>query len=227
MEPAFNNAEDMLRRVSPEGRAIAHRQRVERQRRTARQIGLCVGLAIALWLISFSLSFAGVAGPAVTGAAIVLFLIGCAAIVVRFQPKRITSSQLPAVPLGQVALRVREWLEEHRRSLPRSAQPIVDALTHQLTELGPQLAKVEPNGPASHAVRKLIAVELPELLERYRNIPPSVGQREAASQLVQGLQIIEGEVGRMSSDLASGSFDALATQNRYLQLKYDAGLSGS
>ena len=43
----------------------------------------------------------------------------------------------------------------------------------------------------------------------------------------KGLKIIDGEIHRISSDLASGSFDALATQNRYLQLKYDAGLGGS
>jgi hypothetical protein len=227
MEPAFNNAEDMLRRVSPEGRAIAHRQRVERQRRTTRQVGLCIVLAITLWLITIGLSLAGVTGPPVTWGAIVLFLIGCAAVLARFRPRRATIAKLPAAPLPQVAPRVGEWLEEQRRSLPPPAQPLVDNLTRQLSALGPQLAKVEPDGPASNAIRKLIAVELPELVERYRNIPPSVAPAEAAGQLVQGLQIVEGEIGRMSSDLASGSFDALATQNRYLQLKYEAGLSGS
>ena len=227
MEPAFNNAEDMLRRVSPEGRAIAHRKRVERQRRTTRQVGLCVVVAVALWLITLLLSRFGVSGPAVTSGAIVLFLIGCAAILVGLRPRQVVISQLPAVPLPQVATRVGEWLEEQRRSLPPPAQPLVDDLTRQLSGLAPQLANIEPNDPALSAVRKLIAIELPQLVDRYRNIPPSGAQAEAAGQLVQGLQIIEGEIGRMSSDLASGSFDALATQNRYLQLKYDAGLGGS
>jgi hypothetical protein len=154
-------------------------------------------------------------------------MIGCAAIFAGLRPKRVTISQLPAVPLPQVAPRVGDWLQQQRSSLPPPAQPLVDDLTRQLSVLGPQLAKIEHDGPASNAIRKLIAVELPELVERYRNIPPSLAPSEAAGQLLQGLQIIEGEIGRMCGDLARGSFDALATQNRYLQLKYDAGLSGS
>jgi hypothetical protein len=227
MEPAFNNAEDMLRRVSPEGRAIAHRQRLARQRRTTRQVGLSVVLAVAVWLLSAGLRQIGVSSSAAAFASIVLFLIGCAAIFVRLGPKRVTIEQLPAVPLPAVAPRVGEWLEDQRQYVPPAAQPLLDNLTRHLSALGPQLAKVEPNGPASTAIRKLIAVELPELIQRYRNIPPSVAPAEASGELVQGLRIIENEIGRMSSDLASGSFDALATQNRYLQLKYDAGLSGS
>lgn len=227
MEPEFNHAEDMLRRVSPEGRAIAHRERMERQRRTTRQIGACLVLGFILWLATFILAQMGIAGPAVGWGALLLFAIGCAAIFVQMRSRKVTLAQLPAVPLPAVAPRVGEWLQEQRRMLPPPAQPLVDDLSRHLSALGPQLATVEPNGPASNAVRKLIAVDLPELVERYRNIPPSVAPAEATGQLVQGLQIIEGEIGRMSSDLASGSFDALATQNRYLQLKYDAGLSGS
>ncbi len=227
MEPALNNAEDLLRRVSPEGRAIAYRQRLERQRRTTRLIGFCLALAIAVWIISAGLRQTGVSSSAAAFAAIVLFLVGSAGIFVWLRPRRVTVAQLPSVPLPAVTHRVGEWLEEQRQFLPPPAQPLLDAVARHLSALGPQLAKVEPDSPASTAIRKLIAVELPELVERYRNIPPSVAPTEATGQLVQGLEIIGGEIGRMSSDLASGSFDALATQNRYLQLKYDAGLSAS
>src|SRR5438270_7492665 len=96
MEPALNNAEDMLRRVSPEGRAIAHRQRLERQRRTTRQVGLCVVLIIAVWLLSAGLLQMGVSSSAAAFAAILLFLIGAAVIFVRLRPRRVTIGQLPA-----------------------------------------------------------------------------------------------------------------------------------
>jgi len=226
MEPQFNNAEDMLRRVSPEGRALAHRERMERQRRTNRQVGLCVLLAFMLWLAVLALGTAGIAGAGVVGGAILIFLLGCAAILLGFRKMPVRIAELQAVPLTAVPAKVGDWLEQQRNLLPAPAIPVIDSLTRQLSVLGPQLAAIERD-PGAGAVRKLVATELPELIERYRNIPASVAPAEAGTQLVEGLKIIDGEIHRLSSDLASGSFDALATQNRYLQLKYDAGLSGS
>jgi len=227
MEPQFNQAEDMLRRVSPEGRALAHRERMERQRRTNRQVGLCLLLAVALWLAVLALGAAGIAaGTGVDAGALLLFLLGCAAIFVGFRRKPVRIAELQTVPLTAVPSKVGDWLEQQRNLLPAPAIPVIDSLTRQLSALGPQLAAIERD-PGAGAVRKLVATELPELVERYRNIPASVAPAEAGTQLVEGLKIIDGEIHRLSSDLASGSFDALATQNRYLQLKYDAGLSGS
>jgi hypothetical protein len=227
MEPAFNHAEDMLRRVSPEGRALAHRQRVERQRRSTRLVGLCVLVAAVLALALYLLGLAGIAiGGAIEAGAVAIFVVACAAILWTKRPKVVTAATLPVIPLTALPSRAGDWLEERRGLLPPPALPLVDALTQKLSGLGPQLEKVEADGPGAAAIRKLIAVELPDLVERYRNIPASVAPAEATAQLTQGLQIIDGEVGRLSSDLASGSFDALATQNRYLQLKYDAGLGG-
>jgi hypothetical protein len=226
MEPQFNRAEDMLRRVSPEGRALAHRERVERQRRTNRQLGLCALLALALWLVLFGLGQAGVVvGRALVAGAALVFLLGCAAILLGFRKRPVRIAELQAVPLTAVPSKVGDWLEQQRNLLPPPAAPILNNLTRQLSVLGPQLAAIEHH-PAANAVRKLVATELPELVERYRNIPASVAPAEAAAQLVEGLKIVDGEIHRLSSDLASGSFDALATQNRYLKLKYDAGLSG-
>jgi hypothetical protein len=227
MEPQFNNAEDMLRRVSPEGRALAHRERMERQRRTNRQVGLCVLLAFMLWLAVLALGAAGIAvGTGVVAGAILIFLLGCAAILLGFRKKPVRIAELQTVPLTAVPAKVGDWLEQQRNLLPAPAIPVIDSLTRQLSVLGPQLAAIE-HGPGANAVRKLVATELPELVERYRNIPASVAPAEAGAQLAEGLKIIDGEIHRLSGDLASGSFDALATQNRYLQLKYDAGLSDS
>lgn len=227
MEPQYNQAEEMLRRVSPEGRALAHRDRIERQRRTNRRLGLCVILALALLLVLFLLEQAGFAiENGALAVAVLLFVLGCAAIFAGFRKRTVRIAELQAVSLSAVPAKVADWLEQQRSSLPRSAMPVIDRLTRELTVLGPQVAAIE-HDPGANAVRKLLATELPELIERYRNIPASAVPSEAGRQLVEGLTIIESEIHRLSNDLASGSFDALATQNRYLQLKYDAGLSGS
>jgi len=200
---------------------------MERQRRTNRQVGLWVLLALALWLAVLALEATGIAaGTGVDAGALLLFLLGCAAIFVGFRTKPVRIAELQVVPLTAVPSKVGDWLEQQRNLLPAPAVPVIDSLTRQLSVLGPQLAAIE-HDPGAGPVRKLVATELPELVERYRNIPASVAPAEAGIQLVEGLKIIDGEIHRLSSDLASGSFDALATQNRYLQLKYDAGLGGS
>jgi hypothetical protein len=39
---------------------------------------------------------------------------------------------------------------------------------------------------------------------------------------MSGLAIVDREMARMTDELARGDFDALATQDRFLALKYDA-----
>ena len=228
MEPAFNQAEDMLRRVSPEGRAIAYRKRVERQRRTTRRIGLIILLALLLGLGVFVLTSLGVpiGSPAMVAAAAV-FMAGCTAIFFLLRPRKVSVASLPALSLTALPPKVVEWLDQQRSILPPLALPLIDKLNRHLLPLSSQLASIESHGQGATAIRKLIAVELPDLIDRYRNIPSAAERAEANAQLIDGLSIIDGEIVRLSDDLASGSFDALATQNRYLQLKYQVGLNGS
>jgi hypothetical protein len=92
--------------------------------------------------------------------------------------------------------------------------------------MGPQIARLSPNEPAAQAVKRLLAVELPGLIERHQSVPPSLRGRvrqagqSADDHLVNGLAIIRQEVSRMSEQLARGDVDALATQDRFLELKY-------
>jgi hypothetical protein len=48
----------------------------------------------------------------------------------------------------------------------------------------------------------------------------SLGGRTPENQLVEGLDIVESEISRMTRQLAAGELDALATQGKFLELKY-------
>ena len=79
--------------------------------------------------------------------------------------------------------------------------------------------------PAAHEIRKLLADHLPELVTGYQSIPAPLRREERngrvpEKQLIEGLSVIDAEIGRMSEQLASGDLDKLATQNRFLELKY-------
>ncbi len=44
--------------------------------------------------------------------------------------------------------------------------------------------------------------------------------RSPDRQLVEGLRVVDEELGRMGADLAHGDLHRLATQQRYLEIKY-------
>jgi hypothetical protein len=135
------------------------------------------------------------------------------------------AEELPKVDLKQLAGRTEIWLEAQRPALPAPAKTLVDGIGVQLDLLAPQLQALDPASPAAASIRKLVGEDLPELVGGYRRIPEPL-RREAHAgrtpddQLVEGLKLIEREIGGAARSLATGKLDELATRQRYLELKY-------
>lgn len=135
------------------------------------------------------------------------------------------AEELPKVDLKQLAGRTEIWLEAQRPALPAPAKSLVDGIGVQLDLLAPQLQALDPGTPAAASIRKLVGEDLPELVGGYRRIPEPL-RREAHAgrtpddQLVDGLKLIEREIGSAARSLAAGKLDELATRQRYLELKY-------
>jgi hypothetical protein len=136
-----------------------------------------------------------------------------------------TETALPTTALAQLPLSTEAWLASQRRLLPPPAQRLADGIGLRLEQLAPQLAKLDEKDPAAFEVRRLIADELPELVKGYGRVPAHL-RREGMNgmspdkQLVEGLAVVDSELERMSTQLATGDLKALATQGRYLELKY-------
>ncbi len=229
-----SQAEAMLRRVSPEGRARALKEQQRRQRAAMRLVGKCLlaGLAIGLGVEAVDLWVMPIVPGEVLGA-VVAWGAACAGIAFasREAPARIehlASASLPALP-GKVAT----WLEGQQPALPMPAVQLIDDIGARLPGMARQLDKIDPREPAADAVRKLLAEELPALIDGYQSVPERLrgtsrdGRPTADAQLIQGLGVVGAEIARMTEQLARGAFDELATQNRYLQIKYEGdGLAG-
>jgi len=136
-------------------------------------------------------------------------------------PQQIARTELPMLPQ-----QTERWLEAQRPALPAPAQQLADQIGIKLEAMAPQFAKLDPREPAAYELRKLVAEELPELVDGYRRVPDAM-RREARNgglspdrQLVEGLRVVDEELLRMSERLASDDLDKLATQGRYLELKY-------
>lgn len=127
--------------------------------------------------------------------------------------------------LAQLPLTTEAWLETQRPALPPPAQRLVDGIGLKLEQLAPQLNALDERAPAAFEIRRLIGDELPELVKGYERVPLHL-RREGINgispdkQLVEGLAVVDSELARMSSQIAHGDLNALATQGRYLELKY-------
>lgn len=138
---------------------------------------------------------------------------------------KVDPERLPTAPLKSLPLTTEVWLAGQRRALPPPAQRLADSIGVKLEQLTPQLQSLDEKEPAAVEIRRLIADELPELVNGYMRVPDHL-RRDGLNgmspdkQLVEGLSVVESELQRMSEQIASGDLHRLATQGRYLELKY-------
>lgn len=157
----------------------------------------------------------------------VLLLMVAATCAIAFAPaaRAPTIDHLRAAPVAQLPSQTARWLHAQRAALPAPAITLADRIGARLQEMEPQLAKLDPETPAAAEVRKLVGEQLPDFVKGYTAVPSSLrtqprnGQTPDA-QLIDGLKVIDGQLADMSTQLAQGDLDNLATRGRYLQIRY-------
>ncbi len=219
----------MLDRVSPEGRERARKERERRQAASNRLIARCLFAGLLIAALAGLASLFVPVGAAGIAAAIVLFALASAGIAIASREPPTDARGLGDSRLAQLPGLTARWLEQQRPALPAPAAELADGITLRLDAISPQLARLPEDEPAAQAVRKLIAIELPRLIEGHQAVPASLRARQRDdgespdSHLVRGLTLVDGEIARMTEQLARGAFDEVATQHRYLELKYEGG----
>jgi hypothetical protein len=139
----------------------------------------------------------------------------------------ITLSALPkASEIALLPAQTDDWLDQQRTFLPYAAQTKLDSIGQRLDELALQVQKLDPNQPVALDLRRLLGEELPELVNAYRKVPAGLQTKplhDGASperRLIEGLATIDEQIGHMHERLAAEDLNALATHQRYLDLKY-------
>lgn len=223
----MDRAEEILERV----RARTSPRQIKAHRR--RVVGFFRRLKYAFFAVLGVMLAGGLIGTFITPLGIGGFFLMLVAMAIVFfgilgwpqtpepTPEQMAKSDLPLLPS-----QTERWLEGQRPALPAPAQRLADEIGIKLEAIGPQFAQLDPREPAAYEFRKLMAEELPELVENYKRVPEAM-RREARNgsaspdkQLVEGLRVVDEELLRMSEQLASGDLNKLATQGRYLELKY-------
>jgi hypothetical protein len=219
------DAEAVLRRHSDRGQSLTARAR---QRRNA---GLLRKVKYAFWAVLAVILASAVAGfvmpLGINGVMIAIGVVITALLLIALLPtgESVRTEALADSALTALPLKTEIWLENQRKALPAPAVTLVDSIGVKLETLAPQLERLGEQDPAAHEIRKLLADHLPELVTGYQSIPAPLRREERngrvpEKQLIEGLSVIDAEIGRMSEQLASGDLDKLATQNRFLELKY-------
>jgi hypothetical protein len=138
-----------------------------------------------------------------------------------------TLSALPkASEIAQLPAQTDDWLEQQRTFLPYAAQTKLDSIGQRLDALALQVQKLDPNQPLALDLRRLLGEELPELVSAYRKVPSALQKKplhdgpSPESRLIEGLGTIDEQIGHMHERLAAEDLHALATHQRYLDLKY-------
>jgi len=215
---------ELIARTSARYRSASARGRAHRRQDLMRRLKRMIAAAALVVVGAF---VAGLVAPIGTTGLLIVMALLLACLIFAFLPTtpRISPARLGETDLKALPLRTEIWLESQRKALPAPAVPILDAIGNRLETLAPQLARLDPQAPAAQEIRKLLSDHLPELVTGYQSIPaPLRGQprngRVPDAQLVEGLSVIEQEIGTMTEQLASGDLDKLAAHNRYLEIKY-------
>jgi hypothetical protein len=200
----------------------AKRKRADMRARIGR-IAL-LGGAIAIGLPAWGL-IVGPVGTTGLMLAVLGFLVGGAALTIFPKGSALPGEVVPTTELALLPLRTEEWLARQRPALPAPAARLIDGIGMRLETLAPQLQRLDEREPAAASVRRLIADELPELVNGYARVPKhlradGLNGLSPDKQLLDGLAVVDSELARMSEQIATGDLNQLATQKRYLEIKY-------
>ncbi len=171
----------------------------------------------------------------IMGAVLVMALLLAATLLLAVWPqdRAPPPERLRTVDIRALPAQTERWLDAQRHALPPPARAMVDRIGTRLDALSPQLARVDGDTEDALELRRLIGEQLPAFVADYARVPATLRQverngRTPDGELVDGLKLIEHEIGQMTQRLAEHDLDSLSTRGRFLEMKYqdDGDVSG-
>jgi hypothetical protein len=223
------HASEVMARMDERDGAVRAAARRERQRlnadlgRRLKRVGIAIGMVS---LITIAVGFVTPIGMFGFLAAVGL-AIGIAALLA-FAPSQDRSAAAPSadLPNGEMVQRFDSYLYRNRRALPPPAQGEIDAISAALPALRETLGRVATLDPDAQDARRLMAIHLPGLIDRYNHVPQTFrGEHDGEGKtvderLVEGLAAGRAALTDISERLARADVAALETQGRFIASRY-------
>ncbi|MCC2978982.1 hypothetical protein [Sphingomonas sp. IC4-52] len=218
---------DRVRLQSFEGLPTA--RRAHNGRGLAKRVAAIGAANVAILIVAAIIGLA-VAPLGIFGALAVMMVMMAVTLAIAFAPgpRPVTHEKLARSELKALPTQTTRWLDAQRPALPAPAVQVTDRIGLRLDTLGKQLASVEDDTPAAADIRRLVGEQLPEFIRDYQRVPSELRGAERNGktpdrQLVEGLELIEREIGQLSEELARSDLDSLETRGRFLEMKYKDG----
>ncbi len=230
-EPRFEDALVVVRKLASEvnERSRRHQKRVRRLLlKIAKTVAWLFGSSVVI--VTSMIASGRLFGPRGVEGLLLLpvLLFGTWASIIYFGWffRRSSTRALPKADILLLPEKTEEWLEDQRHALPSSTRGTVEQILQRLEVLTVQVRGLDPQSPSAFEVKRLIGEELPELVSGYQKVPRALrgqalhGGTSPDRQLQDGLSTIDEQLEQLQTRLASEDMKALATQQRYLELKY-------
>lgn len=226
---ALTRADDVMARVDNRDGSARAAARRERQRlnaglaRTVKRIALIVGLVSLATVIIGFINPIGMFGLI---AAIVIGAVLVGGTLVTARPPKKPALPAPDMPSAVLVDRLDSYLYKARPVLPVPAQAEVDLMLSALPTLKPTLERVGAMDPSAQDARRLMGTHLPNLIDRYLNVPAAYRDRPGADEVSVDQRLVEAlRAGRQALDeagqqLARGDVAAFETQGRFIESRY-------
>src|SRR6476661_8251367 len=134
--PLLNHAEELLRRVSPEGRARARRLR-ERRKRAFNRLMLRIAV-VAIAVLAATATFGLLVAPVSDAGellAVAIFAMISLVIILASRERPALPETNKTIELTLIPQRTEQWLETQRPALPPPAARMLDAIGGKLESL--------------------------------------------------------------------------------------------
>lgn len=156
---------------------------------------------------------------------VLLMVVATAVLFAAPTQRPVSAERLVQADLKALPAQTERWLVAQRPALPAPAVTLVDRIGQRLETLSPQLARIPDDAPEAAEVRKLIGEQLPAFVGDYTRVPAELrgtarNGRSPDTELVDGLKLIEQEIGEMTARLAADDLNQLSTRGRFLEMKY-------
>lgn len=229
VDRALARVDRVMRSLDERDGAVREAARRERQRLNsdlktrATRVGVAIGVISLVTIVVGLIMPIGMFGfLAAVGLA-----IGIAALLA-FTPAQPRSIAAPSadLPNGEMVQRFDSYLFRTRRALPAPAQAEIDGISAILPPLKQTLERLDALDPNAQDARRLMAVHLPGLIDRYTNVPPAFrGEQDGEGKsvderLIEGLAASRTALHEITEKIARADIAALETHGRFIESRY-------
>ncbi|ONF95450.1 hypothetical protein [Sphingomonas jeddahensis] len=229
-DQALARARGTLDRVRLQSFDMPATTRRSRPRRSVAKRAAAIGAANVIILLAAAIIGLAIMPLGIFGALAVVLVMMAVTLAIAFAPgpRPVTHEKLVKSDLKALPMQTTRWLDAQRPALPAPAVQVADRIGLRLDTLGKQLQALDDGAPVGADIRRLVAEQLPDFIRDYQRVPVELRGAERNGktpdrQLVEGLELIEREIGQMSEELARGDLDSLETRGRFLEMKYKDG----